>query len=261
MSAHKARKRFGQNFLTDDNIIDKIVRHIVPQRDDLMVEIGPGQGALTRPLIDETDHLHAVELDRDLIALLEQQIHTRHLTIHSADALRFDFSELTHDTDKKLRVVGNLPYNISTPLMFHLIKQLDIIQDMHFMLQKEMVVRLTSQPNTKHWGRLAIMVQYHCQADYLFTVPPTAFNPPPKVDSAIIRLTPHAEKSAIAEDEMLFANLVNQAFTQRRKAIRNGIKSYLSAEEIEAAGIDPGLRPEALNVAEFVQLANVAANK
>ncbi|HLR16321.1 MAG TPA: 16S rRNA (adenine(1518)-N(6)/adenine(1519)-N(6))-dimethyltransferase RsmA [Alcanivoracaceae bacterium] len=259
MSAHKARKRFGQHFLTDHNIIHKLVRHIMPRADDLMVEIGPGQGALTRPLLDEVDHLHAVELDRDLIALLERQINPQRLTVHAADALRFDFQQLVPQRERALRVVGNLPYNISTPLMFHLIEQLDVVKDMHFMLQKEMVLRLTSTPGTKHWGRLGIMIQYHCQADYLFTVPPGAFSPPPKVDSAIIRLTPHSTLPHEAADYNLFAQMVNQAFTQRRKAIRNGLKSYLTAADIEAAGVNPTTRPDALSLAEFVLLANAAA--
>lgn len=261
MSTHKARKRFGQNFLTDQNIIDKIVRHIQPRPDDLMVEIGPGQGALTRFLLDEVDHLHAVELDRDLIALLERQINPRRLTLHESDVLKFDFRALSATQAGDLRVVGNLPYNISTPIMFHLIEQLEVVKDMHFMLQKEMVTRLTAEPNSKHWGRLSVMIQYHCQAEYLFTVPPTAFVPAPKVDSAIVRLIPHATKSHVAQDYALFGRLVNQAFTQRRKAIRNSIKPFLSAEAIEAAGIDPSLRPDALSVAQYVTLANSAATE
>lgn len=260
MSAHKARKRFGQHFLTDHNIIHKLVRHIMPRSDDLMVEIGPGQGALTRPLLDEVEHLHAVELDRDLITLLERQISPQRLTVHAADALRFDFRQLAPAQQHTLRVVGNLPYNISTPLMFHLIEQLEVVKDMHFMLQKEMVLRLTAAPGSKHWGRLGIMVQYHCQADYLFTVPPGAFSPPPRVDSAIVRLTPHGNLPYPATNYALFAQLVNQAFTQRRKAIRNGVKAYLTTAQIEATGIDPSTRPDALTLAQFVTLAN-AANK
>lgn len=258
MSMHKARKRFGQNFLTDHNIIDKIVRHIQPQPKDLMVEIGPGQGALTRPLLDAVEHLHAVELDRDLIALLQRQIHPRRLTLHESDVLKFDFRTLSATKQHDLRVVGNLPYNISTPIMFHLIEQLSVVKDMHFMLQKEMVTRLTAAPNSKHWGRLSVMMQYHCNAEYLFTVPPQAFSPAPKVDSAIIRLTPRDPITPTAQDYALFARLVNQAFTQRRKAIRNSIKPFLSAEAIESTGIDPSLRPDALSVAQYVTLANTA---
>src|SRR5699024_4194774 len=185
------------NFLTDPHVIDKIVRHIQPQPGDLMVEIGPGQGALTRPLLDQVEHLHAVELDRDLIALLQRHIHPRRLTLHESDVLKFDFSALSNTKHHDLRVVGNLPYNISTPIMFHLIEQLNVVKDMHFMLQKEMVTRLTAEPNSKHWGRLSVMVQYHCKAEYLFTVQPHAFSPAPKADSAIIRLTPPTELAPV----------------------------------------------------------------
>lgn len=256
---HQARKRFGQNFLTDTGIITQLVRSIAPARDDLMVEIGPGQGALTRPLMDELDHLHAVELDRDLIALLQRTLTARRLTLHQADALRFDFTTLVPDAQQRLRVVGNLPYNISTPLMFHLIRQIDVIQDMHFMLQKEMVERLVATPGSSDWGRLSVMIQYHCQADFLFLVPPEAFRPAPKVDSAIVRLTPHATLPHPVADYAVFAALVGQVFTQRRKAIRNGLKSFLSPAEIETAGIDPGLRPEQLSLADFAALGNAAA--
>lgn len=256
---HQARKRFGQNFLTDTGIITRLVRSIAPARDDLMVEIGPGQGALTRPLMDELDHLHAVELDRDLIALLQRTLTARRLTLHEADALRFDFTTLVPDAQRRLRVVGNLPYNISTPLMFHLIRQIDVIQDMHFMLQKEMVERLVAVPGSSDWGRLSVMIQYHCRADFLFLVPPEAFRPAPKVDSAIVRLTPHAALPHPVTDYAVFAALVGQVFTQRRKAIRNGLKSFLSPAEIEAAGIDPGLRPEQLSLADFAALGNATA--
>lgn len=259
MSFHKARKRFGQNFLHDDNIIHNIVRHIQPQPADVMVEIGPGQGALTRPLLDAVDHLHAIELDRDLIALLERQITPRRLTLHNADVLKFDFTALSPTKHHDLRVVGNLPYNISTPIMFHLIEQLQVVKDMHFMLQKEMVNRLTASPNSKHWGRLSVMVQYHCHTEFLFMVPPQAFVPAPKVDSAIIRLTPRKNITQPAQDYPLFSRLVNQAFTQRRKAIRNSIKGFLSTEAIAATGIDPDLRPDALSVEQYVILANSAA--
>lgn len=258
MARHQARKRFGQHFLVDTQLIQRLVRSIAPAADALMVEIGPGQGALTRPLLDVVDHLHAVELDRDLITLLERQISPQRLTVHAADALRFDFRTIS-DTPGALRVVGNLPYNISTPLMFHLISQIEIIRDMHFMLQKEMVDRLVAEPGCSDWGRLSVMIQYHCQADFLFTVPPGAFSPPPKVDSAIVRLTPHATLPHPVSDYTLFAGLVNQVFTQRRKAIRNGLKSFLTREEIEALDIDPGLRPDQLGLAEFAALANAAA--
>src|SRR5699024_3399032 len=158
---------------------------------------------LTRPLLDAVEHLHAVELDRDLIALLQRQIHPRRLTLHESDVLKFDFRTLSATKQHDLRVVGNLPYNISTPIMFHLIEQLSVVKDMHFMLQKEMVTRLTAAPNSKHWGRLSVMVQYHCNTEYLFTVPPQAFSPAPKVDSAIIRLTPRDPITPTAQDYAL----------------------------------------------------------
>ena len=197
-----------------------------------------------------------VELDRDLIALLRQENSPERLTIHESDALRFDFRTLK-PADKPLRVIGNLPYNISTPLIFHLLSQADAISDMTFMLQKEVVDRLTASPGTRDWGRLSIMVQYHCQADYLFFVPPGAFSPPPKVDSAVVRLIPHASPPHPANDEEHLRRLVAQAFTQRRKAIRNSLKSQVTLEQFEQAGIDAGLRPDQLTVADYVTLANL----
>ena len=255
---HKARKRFGQNFLSDDHIIARIVDAINPQADDNMVEIGPGQAALTLLLLERLNALDVIEIDRDLVARLE---HLREqypgLTIHSADALRFDFRQLQKSADKKLRVIGNLPYNISTPLLFHLIEQADIIEDMHFMLQKEVVERMAAQPGGGDYGRLSIMVQYRCQVDNLFIVPPTAFRPQPKIDSAIVRLTPHVELPHPANDEKRLAQLVNHAFTQRRKTLRKSLKTFIPAEQIEAVGIDPMRRPETLSIAEFVALANI----
>ncbi|EKF74639.1 ribosomal RNA adenine dimethylase [Alcanivorax hongdengensis A-11-3] len=257
MTEHRTRKRFGQHFLHDRNLVDRLVRTLGLQPGDTLVEIGPGRGALTYPLLEEMPHLHVVELDRDLIALLRQENSPERLTIHESDALRFDFTTLK-PADGKLRVVGNLPYNISTPLIFHLLAQSTAISDMTFMLQKEVVDRLTASPGTRDWGRLSIMVQYHCQADYLFFVPPGAFSPPPKVDSAVVRLIPHVSPPYPAKDEAHLRRLVTQAFTQRRKAIRNGLKSLISAEQFEALGIDPGLRPDQLGVAEYVALANAS---
>jgi 16S rRNA (adenine1518-N6/adenine1519-N6)-dimethyltransferase len=256
---HKARKRFGQNFLSDANIIARIVDAINPQAGDHMVEIGPGQAALTLKLLERLDSLDVIEIDRDLVARLEDLCEQYPgLTIHSADALRFDYRTLQTD-GKKLRIVGNLPYNISTPLLFHLLEQAAIIEDMHFMLQKEVVERMAAQPGGGDYGRLSIMVQYRCRVDNLFIVPPTAFWPRPKVDSAIVRLVPHAKLPHPAHDEKRLAQLVNHAFTQRRKTLRKSLKSFISAEKIEAAGIDPMRRPETLSVAEFVALANIPA--
>lgn len=253
---HHARKRFGQHFLTDQRVINRLIDCIAPAADDLMVEIGPGRAALTRPLKERVHTLHAVEFDRDLITWLRNTFDTT-LKLHEADALRFDFTQLAQGP-QSLRVVGNLPYNISTPLIFHLLDQAAVIRDMHFMLQKEVVDRLTAHPGSKDWGRLSVMVQYACQADALFDVPPGAFSPPPKVDSAIVRLLPHANPPHHAHDFGLFAQLVRQAFTQRRKAIRNGVKSWLSREQVTTAGVDPDCRPDDLSVAEFVLLANAA---
>ena len=256
MSGHTPRKRFGQHFLTDMGLVDRMVSAIDPRDDQRLVEIGPGQGALTRPLLDRIQHLQVVELDRDLIAELSRTISPNRLTVHSADALRFDFSELAAEGEK-LRVVGNLPYNISTPLIFHLLDQVDAIKDMHFMLQKEVVDRLVAVPGTPDWGRLSVMVQYHCQTDYLFFVPPEAFSPPPRVDSAVVRLTPRAPATPVS-DYPLFRRLVSQAFTQRRKVISNALKSWLDKGQIQSAGVDPGLRPDAVDLAGFVALANLA---
>lgn len=254
---HQARKRFGQHFLTDTALVEKMVRAIAPTDDQIVVEIGPGQGALTLPLLDRIQHLQVVELDRDLIAELERRIASQRLTIHSSDALKFDFHQLARD-GKRIRVVGNLPYNISTPLMFHLIDQVDVIEDMHFMLQKEVVDRLVAVPGTPDWGRLSVMIQYYCRCDYLFFVPPSAFSPPPKVDSAVVRLTPWSTLPHPATDVALLRQLVAQAFTQRRKVVSNALKSWLDSEQIAAAGVDPGLRPDSISLEGFVALANRA---
>ncbi|MCG8437165.1 MAG: 16S rRNA (adenine(1518)-N(6)/adenine(1519)-N(6))-dimethyltransferase RsmA [Pseudomonadales bacterium] len=257
MTEHRTRKRFGQHFLHDRNLVDRMVRTLDLKQDDTVVEIGPGRGALTYPLLEDLPHLHVVELDRDLITLLRQENTPDRLSIHESDALKFDFRTLK-PADKPLRVVGNLPYNISTPLIFHLLSQSDAISDMTFMLQKEVVDRLTASPGTRDWGRLSIMVQYYCQADYLFFVPPGAFSPPPKVDSAVVRLLPYPTLPHPADDEDHLRRLVAQAFTQRRKAIRNSLKSLVSLEQFEAVGIDAGLRPDQLSVADYVALANLS---
>jgi 16S rRNA (adenine1518-N6/adenine1519-N6)-dimethyltransferase len=253
---HRARKRFGQNFLQDQGVIHGIVAAIRPREGEHLVEIGPGMGAMTEPLLDGCKAMDAIELDRDLIPGLRVQFAVQGgLTLHNADALKFDFCSLATD-ERPLRVVGNLPYNISTPLIFRLIEQSHCIQDMHFMLQQEVVNRLAAAPGGGDYGRLSIMVQYHCQVEKLFTVPPEAFNPPPKVHSAIVRLTPYDTPPIPAKDEKLLAQLVTQAFQQRRKTLRNNMKKLLDAEAIEALGIDPGRRPETLSLAEFVQLAD-----
>lgn len=256
MTQHKAKKRFGQNFLHDQGVIHGIVAAIRPREGEHLVEIGPGMGAMTEPLLEGCKAMDAIELDRDLIPGLRVQFAVQGgLTLHNADALKFDFCSLAAD-GRPLRVVGNLPYNISTPLIFRLIEQSHCIRDMHFMLQQEVVNRLAAAPGGGDYGRLSIMVQYHCQVEKLFTVPPEAFNPPPKVHSAIVRLTPYATPPVPAKDEKLLAQLVTQAFQQRRKTLRNNMKKLLDAGTIEALGIDPGRRPETLSLEEFVQLAD-----
>ncbi|HET8790105.1 MAG TPA: 16S rRNA (adenine(1518)-N(6)/adenine(1519)-N(6))-dimethyltransferase RsmA [Modicisalibacter sp.] len=253
---HRARKRFGQNFLRDPGIISRIVRSIAPRAGERLVEIGPGQGALTEPLIEAAGALEVIELDRDLIPGLRVQFFNYpDFTIHEGDALKFDFSALRGE-GPALRVVGNLPYNISTPLIFHLLATRHAVADMHFMLQKEVVERLAASPGGTDWGRLSVMAQYHCRVDSLFIVPPEAFTPRPKVDSAIVRLVPHIELPHPADDEALFADLVREAFSQRRKTLRNNLKGRIDAEALQALGIDPARRPQTLSVAELVTIAN-----
>jgi len=253
--SHIARKRFGQNFLSDPNIIRKIVDAIRPRPDDVMVEIGPGLGAMTDPLLAVLKHLHVVEIDRDLIARLHQNYPPERLTVHAGDALKFDFGSL----GEKIRVVGNLPYNISTPILFHLAAFADQVEDMHFMLQKEVVERMVAQPSSSEYGRLSVMLQYRFAMAKLFIVPPGAFRPAPKVDSAIVRMAPYAELPHPAKDEALLGKIVTAAFGQRRKTLRNTLKDFVSAGDWEALGIDAGLRAEALGVREFVAIANRVA--
>ena len=254
---HKARKRFGQNFLHDNYVIDKIIASIGPKPDHHMVEIGPGRGAITEPLLEALEgNLDVVELDRDLIPILRAQFF-RHegLTIHEADALQFDFRQLAAD-GRPLRMVGNLPYNISTPLMFHLLTYSDIIQDMHFMLQKEVVQRLCASPGDNAYGRLGIMMQYQCDTRYLFTVPPGAFNPPPKVESAIVRLIPRAQPKYHANDFATFGRVVKASFAQRRKTLKNNLKGIIDDQGFETLGIAPSARAETLSIDSFVAIAN-----
>lgn len=254
---HQARKRFGQNFLQDQNIIRNILLSIHPKQSDNIVEIGPGLGAITEHLLKATEgHLNVVEIDRDLVQVLTTQFFNfPNLNIHQGDALKFDFNQLVND-EKKLRIVGNLPYNISTPLIFHLISFAGQVKDMHFMLQKEVVDRMAAGPGDSAYGRLSIMVQYFCHVESLFNVPPTAFHPQPKVDSAIVRLTPYKTLPAPAKNAEHLASLVTTAFNQRRKTIRNNLKKLISTEQLEALGIDPGLRPENLSLENFVAISD-----
>ena len=244
---HTPRKRFGQNFLIDDGIIHAIVNAVHPRPDETVVEIGPGLGALTRPLLEQLPHLHAVELDRDIVARLQRAWPADRLTVHSGDALKFDFATLGQD----LRIIGNLPYNISTPLLFHLMTFSEHIRDMTFMLQKEVVERMVAEPSTNDYGRLTIMLQRRFHLEWLLDVPPTAFNPPPKVDSAVVRLIPKTATEVTPINEALFARVVAAAFSQRRKTLKNTLGSLLKADDFAALNIDAGLRAEALPLADY----------
>jgi 16S rRNA (adenine1518-N6/adenine1519-N6)-dimethyltransferase len=258
---HQARKRFGQNFLHDQGIIQQIIYGINPQPNDNIVEIGPGKGALTASLLESVGKLNVIELDRDLIPILQNNFQRyEQFHIHNVDALKYDFSQLAEE-NKKLRVVGNLPYNISTPLLFHLVSFSHLIKDMHFMLQKEVVDRITALPNSKAYGRLSVMLQYHCFTERLFNVSPNAFSPPPKVDSAIVRLIPYEQKPVKIDNQQVFEGIVSQCFAQRRKTLRNNLKNTLSEEEIESLDINPTARAETLTVEQFANLANLANAK
>ena len=253
---HKARKRFGQNFLTDDRVIQRIVEVINPRDDQLMLEIGPGQAALTAPLAESGVELHLVELDRDLAAFLAGRFNRQpNVFLHEADALKVDFSNLTGN--RPFRLVGNLPYNISTPLLFHVLQWSELIIDMHFMLQQEVVNRMAAEPGTKAWGRLSIMCQYRCQVTPLFIVPSESFSPPPRVQSAIVRLVPHRQAPVRIDSMPAFERLVSQAFSMRRKTLRNCMRGLIETDQIEAAGIDPAVRPETLSLQQFAKLSNL----
>jgi len=249
---HIPKKRFGQNFLTDQNVLHEIIRAIAPETDDVMVEIGPGQGAMTGLLLAQLAHLQVVELDRDLVTLLQKKYSPDKLKIHSGDALQFDFGALIPE-DKKLRVVGNLPYNISSPLLFHLAAYAPLVQDQHFMLQKEVVERMVAPPGGRDYGRLSVMLQWRYQMSLLFIVPPEAFQPAPKVDSAIVRMLPIAQPLA-CEQKKLEA-VVTKAFSQRRKVIRNCLAGMFTENDLIDVGIDPQLRAETIGLEAYVALA------
>lgn len=258
---HTARKRFGQNFLHDDYVIDKIVSAIGPKNGQNLIEIGPGLGALTEPVADLVDHLTVVELDRDLAKRLRAHPFIQDkLTVVEQDALKFDFSQLMQNEDgnamPKLRVFGNLPYNISTPLMFHLFEFCEHIEDMHFMLQLEVVKRLCAASGDKLYGRLSVMAQYYCSAVPVVMVPPSAFKPPPKVDSAVVRLVPHASPKYDVKSVDVLQQVVTAAFNQRRKTIRNSLKNLLDESQITTLDISPEIRAEKLTLEEFARLAN-----
>jgi 16S rRNA (adenine1518-N6/adenine1519-N6)-dimethyltransferase len=254
-TSHRARKRFGQNFLHDGNIIRRIVAGIRPQAGETLLEIGPGQGALTGALLASGCELIAVELDRDLVAMLQGRFGAEpRFQLHSGDALKVQLADLAGA--RRVRVVGNLPYNISTPLIFHLLAQSAGIVDMHFMLQKEVVDRLAAGPGSKAYGRLGIMTQYHCRVEPLLDVPPGAFSPQPKVQSAVVRLVPHAVPPCPATSVETLQTVVRTAFNQRRKTLRNALQGLVSADRMQQLGIDPGARPETLSLQAYVALAN-----
>jgi 16S rRNA (adenine1518-N6/adenine1519-N6)-dimethyltransferase len=252
MQGHRARKRFGQNFLADPRYVARIVDAVHPALGDNIVEIGPGLAALTESLIARAGHVHAIEIDRDLAARLREQFTPAHLTLHVADALEFDLRALGRD----LRVVGNLPYNISSPLLFRIAQVADVVRDVHVMLQKEVVARMTAPPGTPDYGRLTVMLQATFGVERLFLVPPGAFRPVPKVESAVARLVPLREKAPAIADAALFSRVVSGAFMQRRKTLRNALSSLADEPTFAAAGIDPQARGETLSVADFVRLTD-----
>ena len=253
--AHGPRKRFGQHFLHDRGTVDRIVAAIGPAHGETIVEIGPGEGVLTGPLLAATDHLHAVEVDRDLAAALRGRAEwSDTLCVHEADALRFDFAALA-PAGGRIRVVGNLPYNVSTPLLFHLLEQRAAIADMHFMLQREVVERMAADPGSGTYGRLSVTIQAWCRVTTLFRVASGAFRPPPAVESALVRLVPHTRPVVDPAHAERFAEIVRRAFSARRKTLRNGLRGYAGPDAIRDAGIDPGTRPEQLRVEDFARLA------
>lgn len=252
---HRPRKRFGQNFLVDEAVISAIVGAVAPHQRDLVVEIGPGLGALTRPLVERLDHLHVVEIDRDIVARLRAMFPPQRVAIHEGDALKFDFAAL----GRGLRVVGNLPYNISTPLLFHLADSAPAIRDIHVMLQREVVERMVAAPSSSDYGRLSVMLQYRFEMEPVLAVPAAAFHPVPKVESAVVRMVPFARLPHRARDEAWLGKIVTAAFSQRRKTLRNALKHYFSTEDLSRLGVDGGVRAQELGIDDFVRLADHAA--
>jgi len=254
--AHRARKRFGQNFLHDASVIQRIVDALAPAPDQHILEVGPGQGALTGPLLASGARLDAVELDRDLAAWLQQRFAAQpNFRLHQADILKFDIAQISQ-TPASLRVVGNLPYNISTPCLFHLLRSAHLISDMLFMLQREVVQRMAASPGSGDYGRLSIMLQYHCQVDTLFEVAPGAFRPAPKVTSAIVRLRPHRVLPATAADPTLFERVVREAFSQRRKTLKNSLGGLIKEAKLAQLPIDASQRPDQLSIHDYVAISD-----
>lgn len=253
---HRAKKRFGQNFLVDTNIIEKIIYSINPATDDHVIEIGPGLGALTQPLLKILTRLDVIELDRDVIPELNKLERHDRLHIHNIDVLAFDFTDFERSSFKhdKIRIIGNLPYNISTAVLFHLIKHRDIVQDLHFMLQKEVVERIAADVGSHDYGRLSVMMQLYFRITPLFMVAPQCFRPAPRVQSAIVRLTPRSKIAISANEHDAFAELVRQAFSHRRKTLKNTLKGFCDTAQMDAAGIDPGKRPQELGLNDYIKL-------
>ena len=249
---HIAKKKFGQNFLKDTAIIHAIIQLINPLPDDLLIEIGPGLGALTKPLIEKTNRLLAIELDRDIVNWMKNEYSKKNIIIFNEDVLNFNFNQF----DQKIRIVGNLPYNISTPILFKCIDNILIIKDLHFMLQKEVVDRMIAIPSSSEYGRLSVMLQYYFAMDHLVNVPKESFEPEPKVESSFVRLIPYEEYPFIANNIEQFGRIVKEAFSQRRKTIRNTLKSFISENDFEKIGINPQLRAENLSVSDFVKISN-----
>ncbi len=249
---HIAKKKFGQNFLKDASIIHAIIQSINPLPDDALIEIGPGLGALTKPLLEKSNHLLAIELDRDIVSWMENEYPKKNITIFNEDVLNFNF----HQFDQKVRIVGNLPYNISTPILFKCIENIAIIKDLHFMLQKEVVDRMIATPSSSEYGRLSVMLQYYFSIEHLVHVPKEAFDPEPKVESSFVRLIPYKQYPFIANNINRFGKIVKEAFSQRRKTIRNTLKSFINENDFEKIGINPQLRAENLSVSDFVKISN-----
>lgn len=256
--SHRPRKRFGQHFLIDQQVLQHIANSFAAKPMQNLLEIGPGQGALTDVLLQRVEHLTVIELDRDLAAFLSQRYDSSRLTVQQMDILSCNLNDLERDhPDQKLRLIGNLPYNISTPLIFHLLDQIELIEDMLFMLQKEVAIRLAAKPGNKQYGRLTVMTALQVDAVCLFDVPPAAFDPPPKVDSTVIRLTPKLQK--IEFDQQKVNQLVTAAFAQRRKTLRNALSKMVSANQFADAGIDPGARAETISPEQFVKLSKICS--
>ncbi len=254
---HHPRKRFGQHFLSDPSVIDQIVSAIAPKPNDHLVEIGPGEGVLTEVLLDDCAQIDVIEIDRDLVRLLQAKFKDHaNLRIHSGDALNFHFETLKN-SNQRLRIIGNLPYNISSPLLFKLFEISDAIKDMHFMLQKEVVARLAAKPNSPDYGRLSIMAQYYCDITELLTVPPDAFTPPPRVYSAMVRLNPLHDTKRVAKDLAVLSRVVKEAFTYRRKTLSNALKRIISSNDLIQLKIDPQKRPQELTVEDFLKISNM----